>query len=172
MPATITIPESIEYASHVGIALAVVDEPDDLYAMVCQPVEDVVYFGKDESATRRRTANEKKWAERDPENFELSGIVALQRRNNTRHVHLRVDSFDAAKAIESGKLWDVEIPELADPDFELTVPLVEMFLIRVAVRMGVPIGNSAGASQWEDPIGSVADRLAIWATTANPWPTT
>ncbi|WP_114906828.1 hypothetical protein [Ornithinimicrobium murale] len=171
MPATITVPEMIEYSSNAGVTISVSEEANDLYAMVSQPGEHIVYLGKDESASRRRAANEKKWAELDPEIFELSGIIALQRRNNTRHAHLSLDGFDAAKAIEAGKLWNVDIPELADPDFVLTTVLVEQFLVRIAVRLGVPIGNSQFASQWESPIGSLPDRLAIWAVTADPFPT-
>jgi hypothetical protein len=45
---------------------------------------------------------------------------------------------------------------------------VEKLLVRIAVRYGAPIGNSQFASQWEDPIETVSDTLAVLAVDSDP----
>lgn len=169
MPATITVPELARYARHVGITIEASQNPRDLYALA-DPGGHVLYIGKDESATRTRARNESAWGELDLEKLEVSAIAALIRRNQASHTHLHFAGFDAGKAIEAGREWDVDSPELADPNFTLSVPDVEKTLIRIVVRLGVPVGNSQFASQWETPIGTLWDRLAVWAVTTEPFP--
>lgn len=171
MPAATTVEELIRYADHIGCRVETSDTPSDLYALVTPPPDGhVLYLGKDESALGRRAANEARWAELDPEKWELSGIITLIRRNNGKHVHLALKGFDVQKALESGKDWGGDIPALTADDFVWTVQETEKLLIRIAVRLGVPIGNSQFASQWEYPIGKMHDRLAVWAVTAEPFP--
>lgn len=102
----------------------------------------------------------------DPGGYELSGIVNLIRRNDARHVHLRLNSFDPGAALEAGKDWPGTVPGLTEEGFTWTVRNTEALLIRIAVRLGVPIANSQLASQWEAPIETMHDRLAVWAVTA------
>lgn len=172
MPATTTMDELINIAAHVGVYLSVSPVPSHLYAIVSQPGEHVLYIGKGEDAGLRRARNEASWRAMDPQQEAVSGLVCLMRRNNAHHVHLRLEGFDAAKAIATGdQYWERPLPEIEDPDFEMSVRFVEEFLIRVAVRLGVPIANSQFAGQFV-PKGDLrpADRLAMWAVNVEPLP--
>lgn len=154
-------------AARVGIPLAEVEKDGNLYAWVT-PENEVVYIGQSTSPARLR--NEKGWLELDPSNEILSGIITLLRVNRAtaRALHYDGERFDgpAWKAIRDEHKWDGASIENLDERLKAGAPSldeVEELLIRVAVRYGCPIGNSTYHSQWEGPIGRIADTLAALA---------
>lgn len=175
--ATITATELIELANSVGFSLALTaDNPGARLYLWTTPEDEVLYIGKaDRARPLLRTKEEEGWARRHPHGEEfLSGFIHLAHRNHARR-HLvqiqprngRSDGFDPRPALTGIEDWSGPAAtnlqaRLLGPQ-EWSVADVETVLIRIAVRCGVPIGNSAGASQWESPIGDPRDSLAALA---------
>ena len=169
MVAILTVSTLIKTADRIGVKLHKVNSAGNLYVWhTPTPEEAVVYIGK--SASGRRLNNERGWRDGlDPKTEIVSGIVTLLRVNRAVPQFLRYDpnTFDASKwrGLRDKDNWsrldnlDTALP----PGATLPEEQVEMLLVRIAVRYGVPIGNSQFASQWEKPIGTVPDTLAALA---------
>lgn len=97
--------------------------------------------------------------------------MALLRVNQAVPQNLYYDpnTFDARKwrNFRDRDSWSGAALDYLDkalpPGAKLSEEQVEQLLVRIAVRYGVPIGNSQFASQWENPIGSAPDTLAVMA---------
>jgi hypothetical protein len=173
MIATLLLDQLLAAADRVGVRLHRVSSDGNLYAWH-SPENDVVYIGK--SADDRRPSNELAWSLLDPRETIHSGIVALLRANKARIQPLRYipAEFDGSKwtAIRDREGWQGKAFDTLAAVFEQgwvpTAEDIEKVLIRVAVRYGTPIGNSQFASQWETPIGSPSDTLAVLAVTSDP----
>ncbi|SMQ66974.1 hypothetical protein SAMN06295909_1381 [Plantibacter sp. VKM Ac-1784] len=155
-----------------GITL--LDHPIDtanLYALV-DPNDDVLYIGK--AASKRRHLEEESFAGLDYEYGNVIGFAALVTENDASRRPLRYDpdTFDPATvftyiAAESwaGPAIDRVVARLKAGAFP-SASEVEEILIRIHVRTGRLIGNSQFASQWETPIGSFEDTIAVLAAGA------
>lgn len=171
MVATLAVPTLIGAARRIGVELHEVNSGGNLYIWHTPPPEQaVVYIGK--SASDKRLNEERGWRDGLDAKAEIvSGIVTLLRVNRAvpKYFRYNPDTFDASKwrGLRDKGSWsgpgldylDKALPVGAKlPDAE-----VEQLLVRIAVRYGVPIGNSQFASQWEGPIGSAPDTLAAMA---------
>lgn len=169
MPRTTTTTELICFARKVGIKFSISDTPAELYAIVDSPASKLLYIGTNQSADGKRGLREASWGGDDPDEKCYSGLVSLIHHNKGHHVYLRFDGFDKERAIAIGKAYQAGLVEdLEQEDFALSVLDLEAFLIRTCVRLGVPVANSTHSSQFEGPIGTVADCLAYWAVTSSP----
>jgi hypothetical protein len=171
MVATLAVPTLIEAAHRIGVELHKVNSGGNLYVWHTPPPEEaVVYIGK--SASDKRPNEERGWRDGLDTKAEIvSGIVALLRVNRAVPQHLYYDpnTFDASKWRNfrdrdswTGAALDY-LNKALPPGAKLSEEQVEQLLVRIAVRYGVPIGNSQFASQWEGPIGSAPDTLAVMA---------
>ena len=138
---------------------------------------DVVYIGKSESTDR--VSNETRWSALDPHSAEevYGGFANITRRNRAVSIPIAVepvpgrkDGFDPATLLETingleGAYYD-RLRERARSEDEWTIPDIETVLIRLAVRCGVPIANSAGTGLWINWIGDLRDAMAVVATDA------
>lgn len=162
----------LESAARAGIRLvdAAIRE-SNLYVFT-DPEEHTIYIGKAASQARHR--DEARWATLDYESQIVAGFTALINENEARSRPLRYDpasfDFDLLRthiAVENwtGGAVDIVTARL-DAKQPPTVEEVEQILIRIHVRTGRLIGNSQFASQWENPIGSFADTVAVLAADA------
>jgi hypothetical protein len=175
MVAVIAVSTLIQAASRVGVELAEVDNGGNLYVWHTPlPERAVVYIGK--SASDKRVADERRWREGDPRNNIDIGLVTLLRVNQAALQALRYDpdTFDSTKWRKlrdaqgwSGAAFD-KLDESQAGQVGPSPAEVEKLLVRIAVRYGAPIGNSQFASQWEDPIETVSDTLAVLAVDSDP----
>lgn len=173
MVAILTFPALIEAANRVGVDLHTVSSDGNLYVWHTPvPERAVIYIGK--SASDKRLADEETWRDgADPKYNIRSGIVSLLRANEAEKqaLYYDPDTFDAGRWRKLREDWDGDAFLYLDealPDGEaLTAEDVEQLLVRIAIRYGVPIGNSQFASQWENPIGSIPDTLAVLAVGAD-----
>ncbi|MFD9829023.1 hypothetical protein ACFWXB_16245 [Tsukamurella tyrosinosolvens] len=166
----LSVDNLVAAARRVGVALSPVDVGGNLYVWhTPAPAESVVYIGKSDSENRLR--NEQNWMRSDVANSIFSGIVTLLRVNRakSRAFNYEPDAFESSRwrgIVERGRWSGPAIDSLevhfASGDTLKSVD-VEKLLVRIAVRYGVPIGNSQFASQWENPIGSISDTLAALA---------
>ncbi|WP_209561067.1 hypothetical protein [Frigoribacterium sp. PvP032] len=159
-------------ASGAGIRL--VDEPlssANLYVIIDSEGNDL-YVGKAASLQRHR--EEDTWKSLDYERKIVSGFVALMSENEGERRPFRYEptSFDKSKlpAHINAEDWHGEsvdrvVERLASGE-PPTLEEVEQILIRIHVRAGCLIGNSQFGSQWEGPIGSFCDTMAVLATDA------
>jgi hypothetical protein len=171
MVASLTVSTLIKAADRIGVKLHMVNSGGNLYVWhTPTPEEAVVYIGK--STSDKRLNNERGWQDGlDPKAEIVSGIVTLLRVNQAVPQALRYDpnTFDASKwrDLRDKDNWSGEgldnLNMALPPGAILPEAQVEELLVRIAVRYGVPIGNSQFASQWEKPIGSVPDTLAALA---------
>ncbi|MGH3278226.1 MAG: hypothetical protein ACRDNW_03720 [Trebonia sp.] len=175
MVAVIAVSTLIQAAARVGVELIEVDNGGNLYVWHAPlPERAVVYIGK--SASDKRVADERRWREGDPRNTVDIGLVTLLRVNRATPQALDYDpdTFDSSKwrTLRAARGWsgaafdnlDEALAGHAGPD----AAEVEKLLVRIAVRYGAPIGNSQFASQWEDPIGTIPDTLAVLAVDSDP----
>lgn len=139
--------------------------------------DDVVYIGKSESAAR--VSNETRWSVLDPHSAEevYGGFANIIRRNRAVSIPIAVDpvpgrgdGFDPTTLLETingleGAYYE-RLRERALSEDEWTIPDIETVLIRLAVRCGVPIANSAGTGLWINWIGDLRDAMAVVATDA------
>ena len=168
MVATLAVPTLIGAARRIGVELHKVNSGGNLYVWHTPPPEEaVVYIGK--SASDKRPNDERGWRDGlDPKAEIVSGIVTLLRVNRAVPQRLRYDpdTFDASKwrNLRDEDSWSGSALDYLDqalpPGAKLPEAEVEQLLVRIAVRYGVPIGNSQFASQWEGPIGTTPDTLA------------
>lgn len=162
-------------AEGAGIELVSVDLSDEahanLYVMVDSELNDL-YVGK--AASIRRHLEEDAWKSLDYECRIVSGFVALMGENDASRWPLSYspESFDGTKLLSHinaeqwhGKSIDLVIGRLTNAE-PPTLEEVEQILIRIHVRAGCLIGNSQFGSQWEGPIGSFCDTMAVLATDA------
>ncbi|MFE2955085.1 hypothetical protein [Nocardia tengchongensis] len=171
MVATLPLPALLDALRRVGVELQLVTEGGNLYLWhTPAPEYALLYTGK--AASDTRTRQEQTWKDNDDPNIEiLSGIITLLRVNRGALQLFRYvpDTFDANrwKVIRDKHGWEgkaLDNLEAALPDgTPLPATEVEKLIVRIAVRYGVPIGNSQFASQWETPIGSISDTLAALA---------
>jgi hypothetical protein len=171
MVATLAVPTLIGAARRIGVELHKVNSGGNLYVWHTPPPEEaVVYIGK--SASDKRLNEERGWRDGlDPKAEIVIGIVTLLRVNRAvpQHLHYDPDTFDTSKwrNLQDTDSWWGPGPDNLDkalpPGAKLSEEQVEQLLVRIAVRYGVPIGNSQFASQWEGPLGSVPDTLAAMA---------
>lgn len=167
---TVTVAELIACAARVGVTIHRTT-PDDanIYVWATNPGEEVLYIGKQSS--KRRLAEETNWSKQNYRRELWSPIVALLGENNAISHPLRYDpdvDFDGAQAraaVAAGG-WDesafTEVAKWLDDGSRFCGGAeIERFLIRIAVRSGAPIGNSALAGQWESMIGRYSDTLAF-----------
>ncbi|MEV6903451.1 hypothetical protein [Amycolatopsis sp. NPDC051372] len=166
----------IEAAERVGVELRKTGNGGNLYVWHTPSPEDaVVYIGK--SASDLRVENETRWRDGlDPRHQIVSGIVTLLRVNHAdlQAFHYDPASFDGRRwrdiRLKNG--WSGSLFDRLDSDlpagYGFSASTVEKLLVRIAVRYGVPIGNSQFGSQWENPIGTVSDTLAALAVDADP----
>lgn len=176
MVATLAVPALIEAARRIGVELHKVNSGGNLYVWhTPAPEEAVVYIGK--SASDKRPNEERGWRNSlDPKAEIVSGIVSLLGVNQAvpQHLHYDPDTFDASKwrNLRDSDSWSGAAFDYLDRALPLGAQLsaaeVEQLLVRIAVRYGVPIGNSQFASQWEDPIGTKPDTLAVLAVAYDP----
>ncbi len=162
MIATLSIDTLVAAAARVGVKIDLTDDANNLYVWHT-PEREVVYIGK--SASGRRTRDETKWRDWDPRDEIVSGIVTLLRANKAALQPLRYDpsEFDQSAWLILAETWSGPVVDTLRSyltDHAPTPEDVEVLLIRICVRYGVPIGNSQFASQWETPIGSPMDTLA------------
>lgn len=165
-----TSDEMIAIAQGIGIHLE--DAPTNaanLYAWT-DPDQHVLYVGK--ASSKRRHDEEMRWKSLDYTSEIVSGFVALLAENDARQRPLRYDpsTFDPAPLAQhvaaegwKGKAIDTVLERCRRQDGAPTVEEVEQILVRLHVRTGRLIGNSQYASQWETPIGSFTDTVAVLA---------
>ena len=170
MVAVLTLSTLIQAAARVGIELVEVEDGGNLYVWHTPPPERaVVYIGK--SASDKRLAEEGKWRELDPRNTIYAGIITLLRVNRATPQALRYDpnAFDSSnwRTLRDARGWSGEAFDYLDKALADHIgpesAEVEKLLVRIAVRYGAPIGNSQFGSQWEGPIGTIPDTLAVLA---------
>lgn len=182
MTADLPVTELLDHAARIGFHLSIAPPgtPDCalyIWATVLGDGSpgDVLYIGKAESGGR--IPYEQGFADVDPHGDRVySGFISLIRRNRAQcfpliinPVNGRTDGFDPTPALNAIANWNDDAPgKIALTqrinEGQWTVPDIEMILIRIAVRTGVPIGNSIGATQWEGPVSKARDTLAVLAT--------
>lgn len=165
------------------LTLAATGEPAELYIWCTVNDDgtpaDVVYIGKSESA--RKVSDEGRWAELNPhdEVNVYPAFANMVRRNRAKAFPIAVDStlgrgdgFDPASLLEAldgltGDYYD-QLRERARIGNEWAIPDIELFLIRTAVRCGVPIANVIGTTVWYSKVweSDLRDVLAVVATDA------
>ena len=146
---------------------------------------DVVYIGKSESGSR--VANEATWSTQDPHSATkvYGGFTSIVRRNRAVPVPITVepvpgrrDGFDPTTLLSAidgleGDYYD-RLRERVESGPEWSILEIETILIRLAVRCGAPIANSASTGQWSKPWHrDVRDAMAVVATDAvraTEWP--
>lgn len=173
MAKLMTSDQMIDIATGVGIHLA--DAPTataNLYTWT-DPEGHNLYVGK--ARSKKRHADEAMWKTRDHTTEILSGITALLSENDAMSRPLFYDpaSFDpellqrhvTTEHWEGGAI-DSVLERLRRTDGAPTVEEVEQILVRLHIRTGRLLGNSQFASQWETPIGSFTDTVAVLATDA------
>lgn len=119
------------------------------------PAKDVVYIGKAERAARVR--DEAGWRDTlDPYDVSTSGFIRLVRRNHATNHRIAVgprpdrnDGFDPATALAVADGWEetrviIALRDRLTQGPEWSIADIEYVLIRIAVRLGVPIGNAQG----------------------------
>jgi hypothetical protein len=168
--AVMTIDELLQLARKVGLKLRSIESEDsaNLY-LWATPEREVLYVGK--SVSPKRISDERKFAKSDPTAETVSAFIALVRRNQGVCHPLLIEGFDPTpsqalllKDDWGGHAVDVLQTWLDKSEGSISTELAEKLLIRIVVRAGVPVGNSRDASQWENPIGSPMDTLAVLAT--------
>lgn len=138
---------------------------------------DVVYIGKSESTSR--VSDEARWSALDPHSAEeiYGGFASIIRRNRAVSIPIAVDPVPGRKdgfepTTLLGAVSGLEgayyerLRERARSEDEWTIPDIEMVLIRLAVRCGVPIANSAGTGLWINWNSDLRDAMAVVATDA------
>lgn len=156
----------------IGITLrsATIAEAN-LYA-ITDPDDNTIYIGKAKSV--KRHLDEERFNNRyDRTRQIVSGFLHLVEENDAVRKPLRYEpgSFNPEKLLllVAQEKWEGEaVTAMLEfvQNSTLTVEQVEQVLIRVHVRTGRLIGNSQFASQWEGPIGKVADTIAAVAADA------
>lgn len=169
MVATLSVDALVVAAARVGVTLNPTVSGGNLYVWHT-PEGEVVYIGK--SASNKRTSDEIRWSNKDPREGIYSGIMTLLRANKAQLQPLMFlpEEFDSSAWRRLADTWEGPIiaslrEDLADR--ALTVEEVEVLLVRICVRYGIPIGNSQFASQWENPIGTSTDTLAAMSVHAD-----
>lgn len=168
MAALMNVDDLTEIAKTVGIELEVVESIDEanLYALADQD-NNCIYVGK--AASRRRHSDEDRWRAPDFWRHNYSGFVALATANDAvrRAYRYRPDSFAWAEILKTAENWTGSLVDVVTARARADVPPsteeVEQILVRIHVRTGCVVGNSQFASQWEKPIGSFTDAVAILA---------
>ena len=176
LAATITARALLDAINSVGFTLrpARDREAAPLYLWATPHRSEVVYIGK--AANETRLNNEIRLSDRlDPHGDRISvGFVHLIRRNRAIHKRLtieprngRIDGFDPTPALATLNDWPesaaaTALRERIDAG-EWSTTDIETILIRTTVRFGVPVGNSACASQWESWLNDPRDTLAVMA---------
>lgn len=170
MALLMTSDQMIDIAKSAGIQLH--DEPTstaNLYTWTDSEGNNL-YIGK--AASTRRHDDEAYWKTLDHTTKIYSGIVALLSENNAKSRPLRHDPamFEPGPLqhhVEqegwAGGAIDSVLERLRQPDGAPTTEEVEQILVRLHIRTGRLIGNSQFASQWESPIGSFSDTVAVLA---------
>ena len=169
-----TTDQMIAIADGVGIDLADAPlETANLYTWT-DPDRRVLYVGK--ATSRKRHDDEMRWkTDLDHTSQIVSGFVALLVENDAERRTLRYDpaTFDPAPLVRhaeaegwQGAAIDRVLDRCRREDGAPTVEEVEEILVRLHVRTGRLIGNSQFASQWETPIGSFTDTVAVLAADA------
>lgn len=175
MVAVIAVSTLLQAADRVGVELVEMDNGGNLYVWHTPlPERSVVYIGK--SASDKRVADERRWREGDPRNTIDIGLVTLLRVNRASPQALRYDpdTFDSSKwrTLRDAGAWHGTAFDNLDESLMGSAGMdakeIEKLLIRIAVRYGAPIGNSQFASQWENPIGTIPDTLAVLAVASDP----
>lgn len=173
MAQLMTIDQMTAIAAGAGIHLEYAPpEAANLYAW-SDPDQHVLYVGK--ASSRRRHDDEQRWKNLDHTNRIVSGIAALLSENDAQPHHFRYGpaAFDPAVLAQhvkaegwEGNAIDSVLERLRDESGAPTPEEVEGILVRLHVRTGRLIGNSQYASQWETPIGSFTDTVAVLAADA------
>lgn len=169
--ATVTLQELLAAAERVGVTLRRVTSSEANLYVWATPADEVVYIGKQTSAGRLE--DEQNWIRGDPGYNVLSGIVTLLRVNRAQlhPLHYATSDYDRERwsTIRNEYDWSGSAFDAVDEWHDSpSVKQVENMLVRIAVRYGAPIGNSQFASQWENPIGTIPDTLAVLALTDAP----
>lgn len=176
MAQLMTLVQLVKIAAAAGITLTEVGRHDkhNLY-VITDPDAIDLYVGKSTAQKKGKRADDYlRWAELDQTEAIHSGIVALLRENGAAP---RCFSYDPGQFEPSRMAGTIarerwvggaidRVQRRADAGTPPTVEEVEEFLVRVHVRTGRLIGNSAYASQWEGPIGRYADTAAVLAVDA------
>ncbi|WP_237209517.1 hypothetical protein [Rothia nasimurium] len=168
MSTQLSVDELRLWWTKAGFTLEVIEDESvlgDLYLWVTEE-NQVVYIGSDK--TGRRWKNELRWKNEYLRHQISSGFLAMVAENNCHPVRLSYarGSFNSQAIISlideyewNGSYIDSLLKELEDgwvPSFLQ----VEEFLIRVAVRGGKLIANTAHASLWETCLGRLSDTMA------------
>lgn len=166
------IEQLIKIAAGAGIVLekAPIDEAN-LYVLV-DPDGNDIYIGKADSKYRHN--EEDRWKDLDYIHRVVSGFTALVAENDAqRHpLHYDPETFVPSRLKThidaegwSGRGIDTVAARL-DQQTPPTPEEIEQILVRTHVRTGRLIGNSQFASQWEGPIDSFTDTVAVLAVDA------
>jgi len=132
-----------------------------------------LYVGK--ASSKKRHDDEMRWKNVDHTREIVSGFVALLVENHAHRRTLRYDpaTFDPAPLVQhveaegwNGSAIDGVLDRCVREDGAPTLEEVEAILVRLHIRTGRLIGNSQYASQWETPIGSFTDTVAVLAADA------
>lgn len=165
MVTTMTLDELLSAAASIGLQVSEIDDQDAPLYVWTTPQREILYIGK--AASPRRFREEAAWSQQDPTETLLSAFVALIRRNKGEAHALRLDGYDASVGREAAQGWSGgafnTLATWLDDPRPISVDSAETLLIRIAVRCGVPIGNSKDASQWDRPLGNATDTLAALA---------
>ncbi|NNG40796.1 hypothetical protein HJ588_16155 [Flexivirga sp. ID2601S] len=179
MPATLSARDLVALAQRVGFTLTETGDPNAARIYVyTDPTDNVVYIGKADSLTRH--SNEATWVNGGPVHTSdelVSGFVYMVQRNNATPRYYQVkpadngdpDSvgFDAAQVttLMEQNGWKarpgnyIEDPAAVGAGWR-TADL-ESLLIRICVRVGVPIANASSTGLWAEGVyGKAPDLLA------------
>lgn len=160
----------LKMADAIGIHLEETSSSSNLYVMV-DPDGNNLYIGKASHPSRH--SNEDRWAKSDHTTEILASFITMYRENNAsrKKILYMPEKFDFDKAAqflgdEEGKWSGPALDKLAARIEEQQPPTlneVEEALIRIHNRTGRALFNSQYMSQWERPIGRIADTLAVLA---------
>lgn len=167
MARLMTIDQLLNSTEAVGIHLeGATAETANFYIMV-DPDGNNIGIGRDASARRRLEDN--LWIDTDYENNSVSGYSTLVAENDAQRHPLRYqsDNFDGARLLNHitehqshGEAIDVVRARIHD-EVPPTAEEIEQILVRIHIRTGRLIGNSLFTSQWDTPINTYSDTVAV-----------
>ncbi len=177
MPATVSAQDLIALVNRAGFCLTEAADKSSARIYIWSDADNsVLYIGKaDGQSPAARHAHESRWAPEDPHNQNslLSGIVYLIARNDAHVQYYNITvNYDGTVVSDLEQMSEL----LTRNDWALdanygrslisaarkgwSVPDVENLLIRLCVRLGVPIANASGAGLWESSCGTPTDLIA------------
>lgn len=179
MPATVTAADLVALANRAGFAIAETTDRNSARIYIWSASDGaVLYVGKaDGLVPNKRHRDEEAWVSKDPhaQDFLMGGFVYLIRRNNGAVSYYNVTmvddeyaAFDSTRVAEmfARNGWDAHSPlgtSIATAaKAGWSIHQLESLLIRLCVRLGVPIGNAHGTSMWEhaSPMDALAGLLS------------